>query len=300
MRPLIYVASPSYSGSTLLTFLMNAHPALATIGELKWGVIDLETYQCSCGALLRACPFWRHVASAMAERGLPFDLQRPETTFRAPRAGLTDRALRARVRGAPFEVVRTVTLASLPKGRALFQRVAAVNRAMIEIITDLQRATHFVDSSKDPVRIKHLLDTGDYDVWVIQLVRDGRGVVNSAVKNQGQEPATATRDWRSTHREIERIRPRLATERFLRVRYEDLCGDVDATMECVFRFCGVEPVPVSTTFAHTEHHILGNRMRLAMRDEITHDEKWRTALSPDALRTFNDIAGDVNRAYGYE
>ena len=35
MTDLVYILSPSYSGSTLLTFLLNTHPEIATIGELK-------------------------------------------------------------------------------------------------------------------------------------------------------------------------------------------------------------------------------------------------------------------------
>ena len=70
MIDLVYIASPSYSGSTLLTFLLNAHRDVATMGELKWGPIDLETYCCSCGELLTACPFWQDVARRVeAEAG---------------------------------------------------------------------------------------------------------------------------------------------------------------------------------------------------------------------------------------
>ena len=57
MIPCLYVASPSYSGSTLLTMLLAEHPEVATIGEMKGGQEDLSSYRCSCGALFAACPF---------------------------------------------------------------------------------------------------------------------------------------------------------------------------------------------------------------------------------------------------
>ncbi|MGH8543075.1 MAG: hypothetical protein ACREX3_05465 [Gammaproteobacteria bacterium] len=42
---LAYIASPSYSGSTLMTFLLGGHPAVATVGELKAaGIGDVDRY----------------------------------------------------------------------------------------------------------------------------------------------------------------------------------------------------------------------------------------------------------------
>ena len=45
-RPrLLYILAPSYSGSTLLTYLLSQHDAIATVGELKaTSRGDLDTY----------------------------------------------------------------------------------------------------------------------------------------------------------------------------------------------------------------------------------------------------------------
>ena len=54
MTDLIYIMSPSFSGSTLLTFLMGAHPSVATVGELKATSLgDIDEYDCSCGSRIR-------------------------------------------------------------------------------------------------------------------------------------------------------------------------------------------------------------------------------------------------------
>ena len=170
---LVYIASASYSGSTLLTFLLNAHPQIATIGELKWGTIDLETYQCSCGRLLRGCAFWQQVQSSVQSQRLPFDLNRPDTDFRARHRPLTDRLVRARNGGKVFEAVRDTAIAAMPAWRRHRPTVAAVNRAVIEAVLELQSANTFVDASKDPVRLKYLHETDHYNIRAIQLVRDG-------------------------------------------------------------------------------------------------------------------------------
>jgi len=297
--PLVYIASPSYSGSTLLTFLLNTHPAIGTVGELKWGAIDLETYRCSCGELLRECPFWATVAERMAARGLPFDLRRPATDFRCRPHRLADRLVRARVRAGLCEVLRDGLVRRLPVWRRTWPIVAAVNRALIEITLDLQRARLFVDSSKDPVRLKYLLDTGDYDVRVIHLLRDGRAVTHSSIRNKTAPADLAAREWVRTHRQIELLERRLGTGRLWRLRYEDLCAEPGATLNSVFRFLGLEPNDALAALEITPHHVLGNRMRLSNRSAVRLNEDWRSALASHHRATFDRLAGVVNRRYGY-
>lgn len=299
MIPLIYIASPSYSGSTLLTFLLGAHSDIATIGELKWGRIDLETYACSCGALLKECPFWREVVQRMAARGLPFDLNRPPTAFRCWNAPLADRIARARVRGPLFEAMRGVAVAASPAARRAWSQAAAVNRGFMEIVLELQGARYFLDASKDPVRLKHLLDTGDYDPWVIHLVRDGRGVTYSTIKNKKFTAETSALDWVKTHEQLERLGKRLGPERMLRLHYEELCHDPPGALRRIFEFVGLAPRDVSGGHRDVEHHILGNKMRLQANNAIRLDETWRTALTPEDLATFERVAGEWNRRYGY-
>lgn len=298
MIRLVYLASPSFSGSTLLTFLLNTHPSIATMGELKWGDIDLETYPCSCGDLLTRCPFWKNIQSRMAERGMPIDLLRPPTDFRCD-GGWSNKIARTRVRGAVFEYLRDAVVATLPEPRSAFPTVAAVNRAMMEIILELQNGRVFLDGSKDPVRLKYLLDTGDYEARVIQLLRDGRGVMNSAMKNERRCPRDAAREWRNTHVQIERLARRLPEGRLLTVRYEDLCADPGAEVSRILAFLGLPDGVVVGDYRRVEHHILGNKMRLHDATDIRLDEKWRQTLTRDDLDVFDRTAGELNRRYGY-
>lgn len=300
MTNLAYIASPSYSGSTLLTFVLGAHPSVATIGELKWGKIDLATYRCSCGELLRACSFWQHVGDAVRQQGLPFDLARPATDFRCRDAGSTDRIMRARIRGAAFERVRGALIATAPAARRSLPVVRDVNRVMIQTILDLEKASVFLDSSKDPVRLLHLHRTEDYNIRVIQLVRDVRGVANSARKNEGLEPRLAAREWLRTHGQVDRLRRMLGDDRVIRIRYEDLCADPLGVANSLFEFLGLECMDGELALSSADNHILGNRMRLSIRDGIRLDEKWRSELSASDLADIHAVAGKLHRAYGYD
>lgn len=300
MIPLVYIASPSFSGSTLLTFLMKAHADLATIGELKWGDIDLETYTCSCGALLRECVFWRQVVDQMQSRGIPFDLERPATDFRVRAHALTDRIVRSRVRGAVFESVRDTLVAVMPTSRDVRASIGRVNREAIDVILRLQGGVWFVDSSKDPVRLKYLSETGDYELRVIHLLRDGRGVTYSSIKNKGMSAESAARDWKHTHAQIERLERKIGSERVFRLKYENLCTDVKGTLSALFTFIGVDPARAAEDYRDIEHHILGNRMRLKSGSEVKLDETWREKLGADDLATFERVAGAANRKFGYQ
>lgn len=300
MIDLIYIASPSFSGSTLLTFLLNTHPSIATIGELKWGDIDFDDYRCSCDRLLRECPFWLSVVAQMSERSLTFDLQRPPTDFRCRGRTMADRIVRARVRGPLFERVRDTMVAVMPPARRSWPTIARFNREIIEVILELQSGSVFVDGSKDPVRLKYLHETGNYRIRVIQLVRDGRGVVNSAIKNERHSVEHAAREWKCTHRQIECVADRIRPDALIRVRYEDLCADPRAEMGRLFQTLALPDAPWIEKFRDVEHHILGNRMRLRQETTIALDEKWRTTLDEKALATFDAVAGPLNRRYGYD
>jgi hypothetical protein len=70
-------------------------------------------------------------------------------------------------------------------------------------------------------------------------------------------------------------------------------------MNRVFRFLGLETWNVVRNFRHTDRHVLGNGMRLDMTSEICLDERWKTVLTKEELREFEDVAGKMNRRYGY-
>ena len=71
MATYVFLASSAYSGSTLLSFLLGAHPQIATVSAASGGrrQARIETYRCSCGRLMRECPFWLAIRQAMRDRG---------------------------------------------------------------------------------------------------------------------------------------------------------------------------------------------------------------------------------------
>jgi hypothetical protein len=94
MNRSLYITSSSYSGSTLLSFLLNTHPEIFTVGEMDgWNYGEDETFECSCGRILCECPFFRRVARAFADEGLPFDYRDFGTMYRLARSARFNRYL---------------------------------------------------------------------------------------------------------------------------------------------------------------------------------------------------------------
>lgn len=299
-----FMMAHSFSGSTLLSFLLGAHPEIATVGEMYISPeFNTDAYPCSCGEPIGDCPFWREVSREMAARGMPFDVRSSDTSFRTGGiGGLASRLIAAEPHGPLFEAGRRAALRLLPGPRREIQRRLRINEALVRVVTGMCGAKTFVDASKRPGRILLLEQIPSFDTRVIHLVRDGRGVTRSAVRNLGRTVEEGARSWATTVRSAERVRKRFSAERWLTVRHEDLCCDPEAELGRIFRFMGVADLALGPvrSFRAIEQHIIGNRMRLSKTSEIRLDERWKTELTPAQIRAVERIAGPELRRYGYE
>ena len=300
MTNLAYIVSPSYSGSTLLTFLIAAHPRIGTMGELKATARgDVDQYYCSCGELIRQCAFWQRIGQELARKDVPFDIADFGTHFCCASSKFVDRMIRAAVRGSAFEMLRKIGLKVLPAAQHQFKKILDKNRVIIDTVLKLQQADLFLDGSKDPVRLKYLWDSGYWNVKAIFLIRDGRGAVNSYMKHYSVDMKTAATEWKYCNEEAENVLRGLDKSQWIEVHYEDLCKDMENTLGRLFEFFVLNPSKRARDFRSVENHIVGNNMRLDTTSEIRLDERWRENLTDQDLRIFNDVAGEMNRRYGY-
>jgi len=302
MPTCVYIASPSFSGSTVLAMLLGAHPRIATIGEMKGGQEDLTSYACSCGVLFVKCPFWVRLIAALGKRGCVYDLSDRHTTpaFRMPRSPIGDRIMRRAYGSRPLEVLRNVVLSCCPVYSRRLEYLRRYNETFIDLVLQFYGASIFLDSSKDPIRIKYLASIPSLQLYVVHLVRDGLGVVNSARKNLGMSAREASIEWRETHLEIERITQQFCAGRVLRVQYEDFCRNPESVLASIYAFIGVSESMKPALPADRTLHVLGNRIRLIGVLPIRLDDSWRHEMSGREQVTFASIAGNLSARYGYE
>lgn len=275
MLPYAFILGMSHSGSTLLAFLLNAHPEIVCIGETsrlsellppRWRP---GNDRCSCGLNYFACDFWNRTLAGMAARGQ--GLGEPDF-FDYSRSGRRQAALKL--------------------------------KAFVESSLDVAGARVFADASKHPHLVRPLAGNPHLDLKLINLTRDGRAVFNSWRKNRQESPPDrVARRWLRQEERREAALKLAPHERRLDVRYEDLAQDPPSAMRRIFEFLAVDPdVDVVGGYkTRVPHHIVGNRMRLDSGESIVFDESWRRELPSTWMETFRRMGGPArNRSLGYE
>ena len=327
LRPIldyVYILGASHSGSTLLALLLNAHPDVATIGETSPGKMgDVDTYRCSCGRVIKDCPFWAKVARRMQERHSDFRLGDFGTAFEYPANRVINRVLQCEHRGVALEWVRDTVLRWSPGWKRAQARIKARCYDLASVVLAESGKRILVDSSKVAHRLKFLWRIPEFHIRVIHLVRDGRAVALTYMRQDefadSREPAwrrggrgmaseatapslpmhTAAEEWRRCLRSEQHVLAGLPRSRWIEVRYEELCGNPEGTLERIHSFLGTKSGPVTRAFRAAENHVIGNGMRLDTTSEIALDERWRSVLTEEYVRVFDSVAGGVNRRYGY-
>jgi len=325
MAQLAYILAASHSGSTLLSMLLGSHAQIATVGEIKLSasaIGEIDRYRCSCGEFIRKCRFWAKVKEGMAARGHEFDIADAGTDYRAVDSRYARWLLGPLHRGMVLESLRDGALGISPTWRRRLPEIHDSNAALVSTVMEINGAKVVIDSSKIALRLKYLLRNPGLDVKVIRLIRDGRGVAltymdparfadaaDPALRGGGTgglrekerlTMAQAAHQWRRCNEEAKHILRCLNKSQWIEVRYEDLCKDTENTMGMLFEFLGVDLGRNHRDFRTVEHHVIGNGMRLDTTSEIRLDERWRQELGEHDLTIFDNVAGQMNRQYGYE
>jgi len=298
--PFVYILGAGHSGSTLLAMLMGRHPRICTIGEAKAPAIGASAdYRCSCGERMSACGFWRALTGAVEARGAHLDISNGATDIRRAPTPYVRWLLKPLHRSRPLEWLRGAALAMSPSWRRHVGRVQTLNAAIADAVCAITGKDIFVDSSKTGLQLKYLLENPALDVKVLRLVRDGRGVALSYRTADGLPVRDGAYAWRRSNEEAETIVSSLPKDRWLDLRYEELCHQPERTMQGVFQFVGAGPFALSHGMAHDAPHVLGNDRARSTVAAVRLDERWRRVLTPSDLHAFDRVAGTLNRRFGY-
>ena len=239
----VFIASLSHSGSTLLDLMLNAHPDVTSVGELKQlgRFARLEKpnrrLRCTCGAdSLLTCEFWTKVSALTKEA--------------------TGRTI------GELNVEDYEDKAQFDEDNvALFEAIAAVS------------GKHYVvDSSKQVTRLALLLENPALDVYPIFLIRDPKGQICSSQKT-ASSLLRLIGNYVRTNREIYDLvkhRPHSL------VRYEELVGSPEQVLGALMRELGLSFDPRQLDWAsQVRHNVGGNGMRRTSSSELKLDDKWR-------------------------
>jgi hypothetical protein len=299
----IYIAGAGYSGSTLLSFLLNSSPEIASVGEATGPHLaekNQPTFPCSCGAVLKDCEFWREIGDQMRSRGFDFGPGNWNTRFFLSDRRIVNLVLTRSSFHEGVDAIRDAVVQRTPALGRRLRELGARNEAVVAAILATTGKSVFADASKDPVRVGFLERLTNFDLRVVHLVRDSLGFVSSHVKNNQSSVEVGIRHWNRTAGQMQRLFERLPPGRRLRVRYEDLCANPEAELGRIHEMARLASTPGPVDFRAAEHHIIGNRMRLGSSSEIVLDESWRerlTSLEIEEIRSRTEV---YRERFGYE
>lgn len=298
----VYIAGAGFSGSTLLSFLMNSHAQMVCVGE-DCGTIpevkDPLNYLCSCGETLGECGFWRDVGASMHGLGFDFGPSRWDTRFELGRNWISRQLLVRSLRNNALELARDRMVMLVPNYRERLREIAERTVALIQSILEVSGKDIFVSAQKDVTRVRFLLRIPRLKVRVVHLIRDSLGNVCSAMRHRGGSARAAARAWSRTCRNVWRVQKCMAPEDWMDLRYEDLCSDPVAALDRIATFAHVDPFSWPISFRNTDHHVIGNEMRLGSSTEIVLDERWKHQLSQSDQVTVARITRRYRHRYGY-
>lgn len=299
---LLYVVSASYSGSTLLAFMLGKHPQIATVGELSGPdpKISPDQQVCSCSELLQQCPFWKQIEQSLNARGIDFSIIRQDKRFRITKSKLLHHLLTRPLSIGYFEAIRN-WIFHLPPLQSRLQHFLSTNVSVMQAICEYKDAAVFLDTSKDIDRLQLLSFSPQLEISVIHLVRDGRGQTYSKMR-RGTPMQKAARWLVQFDSLANRLAGKVGQAHFMRLRYEDLCQHPIKELDRIADFIGIAPfkAAVNPFDPQPALHILGNPMKWRGIATIELDNRWQQALGPQELQIFERIAGHRNRQFGYE
>ena len=156
MKYYVFLTSANFSGSTLLSFLMDSHPNIASVGELSNSIrgMNMETYQCSCGSRLVDCQFWLEVRKQMTKQNLPFEFHNFQTAYFS--RGVMEKALFYPFKWNRLNYIRDMFFQLERRRIKHVENVSDRCVAMAKVITKLRNTDHFFDASKSYIKPKYL------------------------------------------------------------------------------------------------------------------------------------------------
>lgn len=268
------------SGSTILAEVLGSSPDAIAVGELNnlWERGIRLNRPCGCGALFSQCPFW----------GAVMDIAFP---------GQSGQRLVRRVVEASEQLSNHGLMWQLATGRPSYFRDVYVD-GLTRLHTGLAEVSGgavIVDSTKMPWHLDATERIADLELWLLHLVRDPRGVVNShrrVVRYDNDESSPrmmeqqgwlfATAGW--GYRNLLLSLLWADRDRYLRVTYEEFSAHPAAVSREILSAVGVAP-PVFTApdeiVVDGSHSVAGNPVRFANGPAVIRpDVAWRRELPP--------------------
>ncbi len=294
---LAYITSSSFSGSTLLSFLLNSNPQISTISEFD--IMDeIENnldYMCSCGSRIRDCGFFKRLEKEIKNEGMDFQLDNMDMMFYVVKNERINRYLTQKIplfNSSCLEYIRDFFIRRLPFINKRIAEIFRRNEIFMRKIVELQKGSVFLDANKNPYRLKYLAE--EHDTIAIYLYKNGIAGAYSffkASRKLDKNPVSfeqACIRWFVEQITINRCLNGMKSVKVISLPYSVLCASPDAS---IFKICRLLEIEHSSldNFQEVDHHIIGNVMRTASIGGIRESTDWKDNLTEQDYTIYRRI-----------
>ncbi len=299
----VYIVGFPRSGSTLLERLLSVEAGLFPAGEVRriWERGFLGNELCSCGQPFQSCPFWISVVDEAF--GGPDGV---DVGAMAAAIGALDTARTRR---------RAIARRLLPFPRSAADPLDGVLLALYRAIVKVSGAPAVVDSLKDSAYAFLLSTIEGFDVEVLHLVRDSRAVAHSWQRKRRRpeivdreefmplvRPTGSAVGWNARNVSAESLR--LFSQKYTRLRYEDLTADPVSELERVLGWSNRhsrESPTGGTDNSGLYHTVSGNPSRLTPGPlKVSTDLEWISSMSSRDRKSVTALTCPLLLRYGYK
>ncbi len=304
---IIYIMGYGRSGSTFLDILFNNHSKIVSVGALfnfyEW---DIRGETCAhCNKPFGECEFWKKVKTEYYQK---MEEKDPEKLLDLD---LSVESLKGLSPLLQNKLPNSMVKAYSTSVTALFEAISYNSQKKI-----------IVDSSKSAPRAVigrayALQKFTPFNIKTIHLIRDGRGVMWSAMKKSGSPERKANKslksiigiktlvNWMFTNTLTLFVSRYLNGDSVLLIRYEDLVLTPQAALQQIGGFLGYDMTEViqkieSKAPLDVGYNLGGNRLRFEKGINLKPDFEWTQKLPRLYKLIFWLTAWPLARRFGYK
>ena len=269
MTEIIYLMGAGRSGTTALSVFLGNNENILSVGEINQFFEHLlGEKQCSCGKNLEKCDFWSNVLSRL-----------PRSFFlEASKYQNVVKKLEAHSNIPKFFFIK-----SLQKDLKTYLYIV---ESVFYAIQQECPTKYILDSSKYIGRALGLLYSQKYNIKIIYVVRDIRGVIHSFSKNvqTPKKPINTIIYYLAVNTVAQLVFMVLPSTKILKIKYENFIDNPIGEIERLESFLDVNLADVKDKIRKNKpftvmHLIGGNRLRENNEIFFTKDVSWKTKYS---------------------
>jgi hypothetical protein len=289
-KKLVFILGTAHCGSTLLSLILGSHSRCFNVGEISNLPRLYNNNKPICSICEGECSFWDREFSKKELEMLSTGLSNCRVNKFIPlkmekfyRELINDQLFK------PYSLVASKTDA--------------------DVIIDSTKTLYWIENG---LKLKEL-NSSHFETYILYIVRDGRAVLNSYLKRDKSLTIEKFSDlWKKRVQANEVFFEKFAPEKKLKLAYESFATNPEETIKNICTFLNINYLPEIIQYWKYNHHIIsGNigtkslikKYRQSSYSEqptdfkIELDLKWQTQLTPEQIKEFYSLIGNINEQY---